>query len=97
MTAQSDRIKKLLDDKDLSEAFDAVANAIHSGWANTPPTDADKQQEWHRRLFTLNSVKENLYAAMQDGQYMDFCEAEKEKPAILGDIVTWRKNQSKNE
>lgn len=90
MTAQSDRIKKLLDDKDLNEAFDAVANAIHTGWANSPPTDLDMQTEWHRRLFTLNSVKENLFAAMQDGQYQDYIEAEKEKPAILGDITKWR-------
>ena len=97
MTAQSDRIKKLLDDKDLQEAFDAVTNAIHKGWSDTPPTDADMQQEWHRRLFTLSSVKENLYAAMQDGQYQDFLEAEKEKPAILGDILSWRKKQSRKE
>ena len=97
MTAQSDRIKKLLDDKDLNEAFDSVANAIHQGWANTPPTDMAAQTEWHRRLFTLNSVKENLYKAMQDGQYKDYIEAEKEKPAILGDILSWRMNQSKNE
>ena len=93
MTAQSDRIKRLLDDEDLQEAFGAVANAIHSGWANSPPTDADMLSEWHRRLFTLNSVKENLYTSMQDGQYQDYIEAEKEKPAILGDILSWRKKK----
>ena len=91
MTAQSDRIKKLLDDKDLNEAFESVINAIHTGWANTPPTDADMQAEWHRRLFTLNSVKENLRAAMENDQYEDYLEAEKEKPATLGDILTWPK------
>ena len=47
MTAKSDRIKKLFDDKDFNEALDAVANAIHQGWANTPPTDLDMQTEWH--------------------------------------------------
>ena len=97
MTAQSDRIKKLLDDKDLQKAFDSVANAIHYGWANSPPTDADMQQEWHRRLHTLNSVKENLYEAMQADQYQDFIEVEKEKPAVLGDIVAWRLKQSRTE
>ena len=97
MTAQSDRIKRLLDDEDLNRAFDAVANAIHSGWANSPPTDAAMLSEWHRRLFTLNSVKENLYTAMQDGQYQDYIEAEKEKPAMLGDILSWRMKQSRTE
>jgi len=95
MTAKSDRINKLLDDKDLIEAFESVANAIHIGWANTPPTELESQQEWHRRLFTLNSIQENLYAAMQDGKYQDWIESEDEKPAELGDIVSWRMKQSK--
>ena len=97
MTAQSDMLNKLLKDEDLLDAFEAVGNAIHRGWANTPPTELDQQQEWHRRLFTLNSVKENLYSALQDGEYQDFLEQESEKPAILGDLVSWRKNQSKKE
>ena len=90
MTAKSDRLNKLLKDEDLLDAFESVGNAIHKGWANTPPTDADQQQEWHRRLFTLNSIRENLYAALQDGEYQDFLEQESEKPAILGDLVSWR-------
>ena len=90
MTAQSDRIKKLLDDEDLNDAFEAVGNAIHRGWSNTPPTELETQQEWHRRLFTLNSIKENLVAAMESGAYDDYLEVEKEKPAELGDILSWR-------
>ena len=98
MTAQSDRIKKLLENEDLNDAFDSVANAIHRGWAETPPTELDVQQEWHRRLFTLNSVKENLMSALQDGQYQDFRAVEQEALPPLGDIVSWRKNnQSKKE
>ena len=97
MTAKSDRIKKLLDNEDLKDAFDSVTNAIIRGWTETPPTALEVQQEWHRRLHTLNSVKENLMAALQDGQYQDFRAVEQEKLPPIGDIVSWRKNnQSKN-
>lgn len=93
MTAKSDRVKKLLDDEDLNEAFSQVANAIHKGWANTPPTNVEAQQEWHRRLFTLNSVIENLKLAVQDGELEDYRVAEQEKPSFLGDIAAWRMKQ----
>ena len=96
MTAKSDRIKKLLDDGDLQEAFRQVEDAIHRGWAGTPPTQLEDQREWHRRLFTLKSVKENLYRAIEDGKLEDFRALEKERPGCLGDIQTWRKNRQRN-
>lgn len=90
MTAQSDRIKKLLDDGDLQEAVVRVETAIFKGWADTPPTNHEMKEEWHRRLFSLSSIFENLKAAIQDAEYQDYIEAEKGKPAILGDIAAWR-------
>lgn len=93
MTTESDRIKRLIDDPDLKEAVMRVENAIYRGWAKTPPTDHDMKEEWHRRLFSLNSVFENLRASIRDGEYQDYIEAEKEKPPLLGDIAAWRMNQ----
>lgn len=90
MTAESDRIRRLLNDPDLQEAFERVERAIHRGWANTPPTDKEAQSEWHRRLFSLNSVRENLKASIEDGEYEDFLAAESEKPTLLGDLHAWR-------
>ena len=90
MTAKADRIKKLLDDEDLQTAFSQVEEAIHKGWASTPPTKADQQREWHTRLHLLRSVKANLRQAIQDGQLEDFRAVEKEKPGYLGDILQWR-------
>lgn len=72
MTAKSDRAKELLEDPLLQEAFQNVRDAIHRGWANTKPTDHDTKEEWHRRLFTLDSVERNLKQAIQDGKLEDF-------------------------
>lgn len=90
MTLKSDRIQRLLADEDLQEAFQQVKDAIHRGWANAPPTKLDEQQEWHRRLFTLKSVEENLRIAIQDGKLEDFRAEQDKKPSILGDIAAWR-------
>ena len=90
MTAQADRITQLLKNEDLQTAFDDCRRAIHEGWARTLPSDADALQEWHRRLFTLQSVEANLKRAIQDGHLEDFRAQEQVKPEPLGDLLTWR-------
>lgn len=77
MTARSDRAKELLEDPLLQEAFQNVRDAIHRGWAKCNPTDHDAKEEWHRRLFTLDSVEQNLRQAVQDGKYEDFLAEQK--------------------
>lgn len=91
---KADRIKKLLDDEDLKEAFSQVRDAIHRGWANTPPTKQDEKEEWHRRLFSIDSVEANLRRAIQDGVLEDFRTTEKERLPFLGDIQAWRKKRA---
>jgi len=90
MTAKADRVKKLLDDEDLQEAFDNVRRAIHEGWASTKPSDSEAKDEWHRRLFTLQSVEANLKKAIQVGHLEDFNTEQQGKLAPLGDILSWR-------
>ena len=97
MTAKATRIKRLLEDPDLLEAFDNVQRAILNGWMQTPPSDIDSKEEWHRRLFTLQSVEENLKQAIRDGELDDFKVAEQGKLAPLGDIVQWRMKEQKQQ
>jgi hypothetical protein len=94
MTVKSDHIERLLSDEYLQEAFDNVRAAIHNGWANTKPSDSEALEEWHRRLFTLRSVEENLKQAVQDGKLEDFRVAEQEKIPPLGDILKWKKTRN---
>ena len=79
MTAKSDRARELLEDPLLKEAFQNVKDAIHRGWANCKPTDHEAKEEWHRRLFTLDSIEQNLRQAIQDGNYEDFLANQKEE------------------
>lgn len=95
MTTKSDRIERLMEDPDLKEAFNSVRMAIHNGWAATKPSEPELREEWHRRLFTLQSVEENLYRAIQDGKLEDYRAAEQEKLAPLGDIKLWRHRKNK--
>ena len=90
MTAKADRIKQLLENEDLNEAIDNVRKAIHQGWEQTPPTEHEQQQEWHRRLFTLNGVIANLQQAIEDGKLEDYIANEKLTPPILGDLSKWK-------
>ncbi len=79
MTAKSDRVKKLLDDPDLQEAFNNVREAIFKGWSQCKPSDHELKEEWHRRLFTLDSIERNLKVAIQEGKLEDFMAAEQER------------------
>lgn len=94
MSAKSDRVKKLLNDPDLQEAFENVRQAIHDGWENTKPSDKELREEWHRRLFTLRSIEENLLQAIEDGVLEDYKAKERSKLAPLGDLVKWRMNKA---
>ena len=94
MTAKADRIKKLLDDEDLQQAFEDVRRTLMDAFANCKTDDAERMMDISKRLNLLQAVEQNLRRAIQDGQLQDFRDAEKERPPFLGDIRQWRKNRA---
>ena len=93
MTAKSDRIKKLLNNKDLQQAFDDVRDALLKLFTECGTNDADEMVDIRKRLHLLDSVEANLKRAIEDGQLEDFRATEQEKPTFLGDIKEWRKKR----
>lgn len=93
VTAKADRVKRLLEDPDLQQAFEDVRQAILQGFSETPPTKTEQLVLWRERLHLLDSVKANLERAIEDGNVERFHAQEQERPPFLGDILAWRKNK----
>lgn len=91
MTAQADRVHRLINDPDLKQAFQDVRDALHQAFANTPTNDSEAMVDIRKRLHLLDSVEANLHRAIQDGSLEDFRVEEQERPPFLGDILQWRK------
>ena len=93
MTAKSDRVKKLLNDPDLKQAFVDVKNALYQQFNKAKTNDVETILDIRKRLHLLDSVEANLKRAIQDGQLEDFRAMEDERPSFLGDIVKWRQKR----
>ena len=93
MTAKSDRVKKLLNNKDLQQAFDDVRDALLKMFTECKTTDSEKMVDIRKRLHLLESVEANLKRAIEDGELEDFRATEQEAPTFLGDIKKWRKKR----
>jgi len=90
VTGKSDRISKLLEDRDLQQAFEDVRGTLMSMFANCESSDAERMMDISKRLNLLNAVEYNLKSAIKDGTLESFREVEKERPSYLGDIKKWR-------
>lgn len=62
------KAEKLLKDKMLSEAFDAVRQAIFERIEKTPLRDDEGLRDLRRMLKLLKDVRANLEAAVRDGK-----------------------------
>lgn len=93
--AKANRVKKLLENKDLQQAFDDVKGALHTQFDQIPPSDLEAMVKIKERLHLLASVEENLKAAIKDGALEEFRLREQETPPYLGDILEWRKRAHK--
>jgi hypothetical protein len=62
------KAEKLLKDKMLSEAFDAVRQAIFDRIEQTPLRDDEGLRDLRRMLKLLKDVRANLEAAVRDGK-----------------------------
>lgn len=91
MTAESDRIKRLLEDPDLRQAFQDVREKLHEAFATCRTDDAEVLVDIRKRLHLLDAVEQALYTRLEHGLLEDFRAAEEERPPFLGDILKWRK------
>ena len=95
MTAKADRIKRLIEDQDLKQAFQDVRDALHYKFATAPIDDSDGMTDIRKMLHLLNSVEANLKQAIEDGTLEDFRAKEDELPPELGDIKQWKQKRLK--
>ena len=88
MTAKSDRIRELLDDPHIKEAFENVRDKYRAALENSDIPD-DDVLEIRRMLFLTHKVEQDLETAVQDGELEDFRANEQERPSFLGDL--WKR------
>ena len=94
--SKADRCKALLNDPDLQQAFDDVKAAIFDKFAQIKPSDTEKLVECRRILQILDSVKANLYRAIEDGKLAQYNEEQAKFP-ILGDLKLWKRSSHRHQ
>ena len=87
--AKGNRIDRLMQNNDLQEAVENVEEALINQFREIAPSDRDGIHLIKERLHMLNSVKANLYQAIQDGKLEDFQTSQENTP-YLGDLSTWQ-------
>jgi hypothetical protein len=93
VTDKADRIKRLLEDEDLKEAFEVVRSKLLGAFASCDAENVKFMQDIKIRLTLLSAVEQNLRDAITDGTLKDFRAQEQERPPFLGDIRKWRKKE----
>jgi hypothetical protein len=86
MTAKSDRVQKLIDDPDLTEAFEVVRQRYRDLIEETPVSDDGALLDIRKMLYLLKEVKEALHTALQQGHLEDFRAREQEGNGFLRDL-----------
>ena len=89
MTAKSDRIKALIEDPDLKQAFTDVREKYRDLIEETPVSDATALLDIRKMLHALREVEKHLHQAIQDGHLEDF-RAQEDRHPFLGDL-RWKK------
>ncbi len=93
MTAKADRIKRLLDDPDIEDAFKAVREHYRDAIEQVPVNDPELIMDIRKMLHLLTEVKQTLRKAIQDGALEDFRVREQQGRGFLQDIRKWPKKQ----
>ena len=92
MTAKADRVKKLIEDPDLKEAFQVVREKYRDLIEETPVSDDGALLDIRKCLHLLREVEDALHTAIEDGHLEDFRVAEQEGKGFLQDIRKWPRN-----
>jgi len=85
MTAKADRVKKLLDDPDLKQAFKDVRTYYFDLIEDTPLTDDTALLDIRKMLHLLRDVEQALMTAIEEGHLEDF--RAKEQRGQLKDLM----------
>ncbi len=83
MTAQSDRVKHLIENPDLKEAFDRLREFYRDKIEETPVSDSTALLDIRKMLYLLRQVEENLHSMIEHGHLEDFRVLEQEGIGIL--------------
>jgi signal transduction protein with GAF and PtsI domain len=78
LTAKADRIKALINDPDLKEAFEAVRETYRDMIEETPVSDDTALLDIRKMLHLLREVESSLHRAIQQGHLADFRAAEQQ-------------------
>jgi len=78
------RCHRLLQDDDLTEAFQGVRDALFRKFEETSVSDGDTLLDIRKMLHLLDSVRANLEAAVEAGKIEEY-ELEQGKVSFLGD------------
>lgn len=90
MTAKSDRVKKLIEDPDLQEAFQMVREKYRDLIEETPISDDGALLDIRKCLHLLREVEEALQTAIEHGTLEDFRAQEQEGRGFLQDVSRWK-------
>lgn len=71
MTAKADRVRALLNDEDLKEAFANVEREIYQLFKETLPSDKKALQRCRMKLEALEALRANLEGTVEEGEYED--------------------------
>lgn len=94
MTAESDRVQKLVNDPDLKQAFQVCRERYRDFIEETPVSDDGALLDIRKMLHLLREVENNLHSAIENGHLEDFRVAEQESKGFLRDIYHARKKHS---
>lgn len=79
MTAKADRVRQLIEDPELNEAFDLVREKYRDLIEDTPVSDDNALLDIRKMLHLLRDVKAHLHQAIEDGALADFRVMEKDE------------------
>jgi len=90
MTAKADRIKKLIADPDLAEAFQSVRQKYLNLIEFTPLADDTALLDIRKMLQLLRDVEQDLKQSIDNGKLEDFRATE--QPGPLKDLLHGKPN-----
>lgn len=93
MTAKADRVRKLIEDPDLKEAFNVVRERYRDLIEETPVSDDGALLDIRKMLHLLREVEQALHHAIENGNLEDFNAMQDEGRGFLGDL--WPRKASR--
>jgi len=93
MTAKADRVRKLIEDPDLKEAFNVVRERYRDLIEETPVSNDGALLDIRKMLHLLREVEQNLHTAIENGNLEDFNAVQDEGQGFLGDLWPRKANR----